>query len=203
MKVLICGSPDSLQEIKESIPPENRDIVFAAQWDDVPDKDHYDAFFILDRGGLDLKKVIKGKPVFINEATTTLKEIDAPGNVIRINGWPGFLKRDIWEAAGDISAKAQEAAAVLGKKLIAVKDVPGLVAATVVSMIVNEAFQALNEGLSTQEDIDLAMKAGTNYPYGPFEWAERIGLKNIYELLQKLSVDDARYTPLFQTAKVS
>jgi 3-hydroxybutyryl-CoA dehydrogenase len=38
------------------------------------------------------------------------------------------------------------------------------------------------------------MKLGTNYPYGPFEWSEKIGLFNIVSLLQKLSKKDKRYT---------
>jgi 3-hydroxybutyryl-CoA dehydrogenase len=38
------------------------------------------------------------------------------------------------------------------------------------------------------------MKLGTNYPYGPFEWSEKIGLKNIYNLLQRLSKTETRYT---------
>ncbi len=47
--------------------------------------------------------------------------------------------------------------------------------------------------ITTKTEIDLAMKLGTNYPYGPFEWAEKIGLKNIYLLLKKLSENDNRY----------
>jgi 3-hydroxybutyryl-CoA dehydrogenase len=39
------------------------------------------------------------------------------------------------------------------------------------------------------------MKLGTNYPFGPFEWAKEIGLNNIYFLLQKLSLTDKCYQP--------
>ena len=73
------------------------------------------------------------------------------------------------------------------------KDEPGLVSARVISMIINEAFFALGENVSSIEEIDLAMKLGTNYPYGPFEWSEKIGLQNIYHLLHKLSQTDKRY----------
>lgn len=75
----------------------------------------------------------------------------------------------------------------LGWPVIFVSDEPGLVAARVISMIINEAYFALGEKVSTQQNIDLAMKLGTNYPYGPFEWAEKIGIKNIYRLLEKLT----------------
>ena len=37
------------------------------------------------------------------------------------------------------------------------------------------------------------MKLGTNYPYGPFEWAQKIGLSNIYKLLKALNKDSKRY----------
>jgi 3-hydroxybutyryl-CoA dehydrogenase len=45
------------------------------------------------------------------------------------------------------------------------------------------------------EEIDTAMKLGTNYPYGPFEWGQRIGLTRIVSLLNVLSMTNARYKP--------
>ena len=39
------------------------------------------------------------------------------------------------------------------------------------------------------EDIDQGMKLGTNYPHGPFEWCEKIGIRNVYELLEALYED--------------
>ncbi len=55
-----------------------------------------------------------------------------------------------------------------------------------ISMIINEAYFSLEEKLATKEDIDLAMKNGVNYPLGPVEWGEKIGLSNIIELLREL-----------------
>jgi 3-hydroxybutyryl-CoA dehydrogenase len=62
-------------------------------------------------------------------------------------------------------------------------------------MIINEAYFALDDAVSSKAEIDIAMKLGTNYPWGPFEWAEKIGLNNIYLLLQKLSLTNKRYQP--------
>jgi 3-hydroxybutyryl-CoA dehydrogenase len=76
-----------------------------------------------------------------------------------------------------------------------VPDIPGFVTARVISAIINEAYFALEEKVSSREEIDIAMKTGTNYPYGPFEWADKIGLKNVYALLDVLSRDEAGYTP--------
>lgn len=64
-----------------------------------------------------------------------------------------------------------------------------------IAMIINEAYFALGEKLATAEDIDLAMKNGVNYPLGPIEWGEKIGLHNIAQLLEELSTitRDERY----------
>jgi hypothetical protein len=56
-----------------------------------------------------------------------------------------------------------------------------------IAMIINEAYFALGEKLASAENIDLAMKNGVNYPLGPIEWGEKIGLHNIAQLLEELS----------------
>ena len=57
--------------------------------------------------------------------------------------------------------------------------------------------------LASKEDIDTGMKLGTNYPKGPFEWADEIGLKNIYQTLEAMYEDtkEGRYKicPLLKT----
>ena len=65
----------------------------------------------------------------------------------------------------------------------------------VISMIVNEAYFALGDKLATSESIDLAMKNGVNYPLGPVEWGQKIGLKYIIDLLTEYSeiTEDPRY----------
>ena len=59
----------------------------------------------------------------------------------------------------------------------------------------NEAYITAEEGTASREDIDLAMKLGTNYPFGPFEWAKRIGIANVLKLMDALyaSTNDERY----------
>ena len=117
---------------------------------------------------------------------------------IRINGWNTFLKRTVVEAACPDMLMRKEADNFfegLGRKIEWVADIPGFITPRVVASIINEAFFALQEDVSTREDIDTAMKLGTNYPFGPFEWAERIGLRNIYSLLEALSRHQGRYLP--------
>ena len=61
-------------------------------------------------------------------------------------------------------------------------------------MIINEAWFSLAENISTREEIDTAMKLGTNYPYGPFEWGDKIGLDRVSALLNELHKTDTRYS---------
>jgi len=135
------------------------------------------------------------KPVLINSVSNTLKEINGAKNILRMNGWNGFLSRPRWEVAGTIDQSLKDFFSGIKKAVTVVPDEPGMIAPRVISMIINEAYFALDEKLSTKEEIDTAMKGGVNYPYGPFEWCDKIGIKNIYTLLQKLSTADKRYLP--------
>ena len=153
-----------------------------------------DAFFLLKQNG-NFNYTETGKPVFINSVTVTLNELNAPDNVLRINGWNTFLQRPLWEIAGVINDNCKTIVEELNKKIVVVKDEAGLVSAKIIAMIINEAYFALGDNVSTTTEIDIAMKLGTNYPYGPFEWAEKIGIDNVVTLLQKLSLSDNRYQP--------
>ena len=140
-------------------------------------------------------------PVFVHSIVHTLSEL--PSNFIRINAWPGFLKRPITEVA----ASTENATIVknvfdcLRWKYQCTPDVTGLIAARIVAMVINEAYFTLGDEVSSKEDIDTAMRLGTNYPYGPFEWAEKIGKHNILNLLNHLAAGDKRFTPAPELVK--
>ena len=133
-------------------------------------------------------------PVFVNAVILTLAEL--PENYIRINTWNGFLKRGLMEvAASEINKPiVQTVMDLLGWKYVLVPDIPGMIAARSISMIINEAYYTLGDEVSTKEAINIAMKLGTNYPFGPFEWSEKIGLGHIYLLLKKMNKLESRYT---------
>ncbi len=78
-----------------------------------------------------------------------------------------------------------------------VPDRTGLIFPRIVSMIINEAAQVYSEQVASKEDIDTAMKLGTNYPFGPLEWADRIGVGLVYNILASLQRDfgEDRYRP--------
>lgn len=63
--------------------------------------------------------------------------------------------------------------------------------------MVNEAAGVLSEGTAAAKDIDLAMKLGTNYPMGPMEWGDSIGLDLVLEVMKGLYNEwgEDRYRP--------
>ena len=138
------------------------------------------------------------KPLLIHSPIDTLAALNASATVGRFCAWNSFLERSVWEVAVVQSAENLWLTTVMEHlrwNYQLVKDEPGLIAPRVISMIINEACFALEQGVSSKADIDTAMKLGTNYPYGPFEWAAIIGIQNIYKLLTKLSETDLRYVP--------
>ena len=141
-------------------------------------------------------KNLQVQHIIINSVITPLKDIRQ--DFIRINGWNTFLKRPVFEAAAidaTLKPKAEELFLCLGRKTEWVPDITGFIAPRVVALIINEAFFALEEKVSTEEEIDTAMKLGTNYPYGPFEWGKKIGFQPIYLLLAALVKEETRYNP--------
>ena len=188
MKIAVLANDEQWKELMDAIV--TTDIV---RIDSLQD-DTADAYILLDSTDTDAVLKLK-KPVLLNSVIYTLMELKTSSNVLRINGWNGFLQRKIWEVAGTIADEVKTIFTALEKQYIAVADEAGLVAVRSISMIINEAYFALGEEISTKEEIDIAMKLGTNYPLGPFEWANKIGLKNIYALLCTLSKTDKRYLP--------
>ncbi len=160
-----------------------------------------DAFFSLKDSNILPEFSSLNKPVFINSVIQKLSDLATPANVYRINGWATFLNRSVWEIAGDTDESTASIFNSLNIKITKVADEPGFITARIIAMIINEAFFAVEDNVSSKAEIDIAMKLGTNYPYGPFEWAEKIGVNNILSLLEKLSAADTRYLPAAQLIK--
>ena len=155
---------------------------------------YIDMLFEFQTNRIEMLKTLPA-PVLINDVSFSLKEIGAP--FTRFNGWATFLDKPIIEAScmADLKESATSIFKVLNKKVEWVPDTAGFITPRIISMIINEAYYALGDGVSSKADIDIAMKLGTGYPYGPFEWSQLIGLKNINELLLQLMKLDNKYSP--------
>lgn len=76
-------------------------------------------------------------------------------------------------------------------------DVPGMIVARTVAMLIDLTADAVARGAASAEDIDTAMRLGVNYPVGPAEWHDRLGRDWAYDLLHNLDerVPGGRYAP--------
>lgn len=87
----------------------------------------------------------------------------------------------------------------MGKETVVVNESPGFVTSRISALVGNEAFYMLMEGVASAEEIDRAVRLGLNYPMGPLELADLVGLdvrlRNLEYLHQTLG-DKFRPCPL-------
>ncbi|MGW6061130.1 3-hydroxyacyl-CoA dehydrogenase [Streptomyces sp. NPDC055189] len=85
----------------------------------------------------------------------------------------------------------------LGKQVSVIADVPGMIVARTVAMLVDFARDAVARGVAGQEDIDTAMRLGVNYPRGPIAWGEELGAHWAIDTLDRLHLEypTGRYAP--------
>ena len=90
----------------------------------------------------------------------------------------------------------------LGKTVSVLDDVPGMLVMRTVCMLANEAADAVNQGVCDAASVDTAMRKGVNYPQGPLEWADQIGLARVVGFLSNLYAgygeDRYRVSPLLR-----
>lgn len=135
-------------------------------------------------------------PVFTSSLCTSVWEqsklTQYPERLIGIGLYNTFSENKFVEIAPSrltdpiIFEKAVDFLKQTGLEYSIVPDRVGLVFPRIISMIINEAAQVYSEKIATKEDIDTAMKLGTNYPYGPLEWADKIGIGLVNEILSSL-----------------
>ena len=85
----------------------------------------------------------------------------------------------------------------MGKTGVTSRDYPGFIVNRILIPMLNEAAYALMEGLGTAEDIDTAMKLGTNQPMGPLQLADFIGLDTVLFIAEVMhrGLGDPKYRP--------
>ncbi|SHG00616.1 3-hydroxyacyl-CoA dehydrogenase [Ornithinibacillus halophilus] len=95
----------------------------------------------------------------------------------------------------------EEVAKTMGKETVQVNEFPGFVTSRISALVGNEAFHMLQEGVASAEDIDKAIKLGLNYPMGPLELGDLVGLDarlNNLRYLHETLGDKFRPAPLLE-----
>ncbi|HKP58003.1 MAG TPA: 3-hydroxybutyryl-CoA dehydrogenase [Polyangiales bacterium] len=98
------------------------------------------------------------------------------------------------DAAYDTTRQLAES---LGKATVLAKEAPGFIVNRILIPMLNEAIFVLEHGLASIDDIDAAMKLGTNQPMGPLQLADLIGLDTVLAICECLhgELGDDKYRP--------
>jgi 3-hydroxybutyryl-CoA dehydrogenase len=96
--------------------------------------------------------------------------------------------RRIALAASDDAAISSAAGffAVLGIQASRLADLPGLLVMRSMAMLVNEAADAVHQGVASADSVDAAMCKGMNYPLGPLAWGRQIGFAAVLTVMRNL-----------------
>ncbi|MEA1996210.1 MAG: 3-hydroxyacyl-CoA dehydrogenase NAD-binding domain-containing protein [Gemmatimonadota bacterium] len=94
-------------------------------------------------------------------------------------------------------AIAMDFARRIGKTSVEVFEYPGYITTRVVMTMINEAIFVLMEGISSAEEIDIAIKLGYNLPMGPLAMADNLGLDDVLWRMDNLfnELQDFKYRP--------
>lgn len=193
MKVHVLGSEKEVLELTESCPQVI--WVHTSDLNEAIADGECEMIVMLNEDAIHSDFDSTTKTVLINAVNHKLSSTKHGEHVVRFNGWSGFLSRKTWELSGQNNAVLESFASLCGISNKWLPDEPGFVAPRVISMIINEAYFALEQSVSDVKDIDVALKLGTNYPMGPFEWAEKIGLAKVKMLLDTLTLESPIYKP--------
>lgn len=205
MKIFVVGDNDRFELLKDKLSddhdidyhevldsePDNTDLIIDLNLDENPENlSTYAQYENLAVFGCSVKRQLA------EMAAMSGREIEC--SLFGINAIPGFLQRELTEVSilrNDDENKLNSVAQELNWKTELIGDRVGMVTPRIVLMIINEAFYTVQEGTADEQAIDQGMKLGTNYPFGPFEWTDKIGIKNVYEILAALYEDtrDERY----------
>ncbi|MCX2740504.1 3-hydroxyacyl-CoA dehydrogenase family protein [Pontibacter anaerobius] len=217
MHIVVLSGPEMATEFKQKFQEERDGISYTFLQSHSPADEQLKPSdvvfdFLLHEQPERLSLYAPGQVVFCNAPTLQLaalaKEsgLEHPCALIGFNGLPTLFNRPVLEVSlldKSCEEKLQEVCQALGTEYLLVEDRVGMVTPRIICMIINEACYTLQEKTAGISDLDLGMKLGTNYPKGPFEWANQIGVQHVYRVLQAVYEDtrDERYKicPLLKT----
>lgn len=142
-----------------------------------------------------------------NTSTLSITEIAAvtrrPDKFIGLNFTHPVVKRQLVQIIRGFKTSdytyevAKAAVEKIGKKSIQVFESPGYVTIRLMMPLLNEAMNLVVEGVASAEDIDTAMRLGFDFPYGPLEMADRMGLDAVFRVTDALyrEYGDPKYRP--------
>lgn len=201
MNILVLAPQEIVPEFTSTF-PESEQWYFAESYSDLASRlDDADIVFdfVADESPENLGVYLDRNTlvVFLNIPKTSLAELQyftgtSDCTFFGFNGLPTMLGRDKLEVSilkEEHKSLLEETCRKLNVDFYLVQDRVGMVTPRVICMIINEAYYTVQEGTASRQDIDTAMKLGTNYPMGPFEWCDKMGLENVYELLEALYND--------------
>jgi len=142
-----------------------------------------------------------------NTSTLSITEIAAatnrPDRFIGLNFTHPVVKRHLvqivrgFKTSDETYEIAKHFVEKIGRKSIQVYESPGYVTVRLMMPLLNEAMNLVVEGVATAEDVDTAMKMGFDFPYGPLEMADRMGLDAVLRVTDTLyrEYGDVKYRP--------
>ena len=208
MNVLLVGEKERVDILWERLQNIAEIVVDKSDGDEDEDFEEYDVIFDLnfdDEGEhFDRYAAMRDKIVIVSAVKQSLAEAvyNLDGKLrcklFGMNAIGAFLNDPILEISAYRKFEIDDFKILMGKLSLdfrMVEDRVGLIKMRIIAMLINEACYTFQEGTATIEDIDLSMKLGTNYPFGPFEWCDKIGITAVFECLFALYEDtkDERY----------
>jgi 3-hydroxybutyryl-CoA dehydrogenase len=199
MQIFIVGDATNLEEARQKFGSGHR-VEFAQDSLSIAKEDVLFDFTIHDHAERIAIYLQSAGSIFLNCSFVSLRSLGVDRNLFGFCGLPTLFNRSLLEvscARPEDQEVMRQILASLGTAYGVVADRAGMAAPRIIARIINEAYAALEDGTATRKDIDLAMKLGTNYPFGPFEWCERLGQGNVVRLLLAAyhETGEERYRP--------
>ena len=150
-------------------------------------------FDILEQPGGDSCLEVAGVRVALTDGRTAAERSAEDGEA-----WVVFDLSLDYASGGHIALAASEGAMAevsivaglfqtLGKKVSLVRDLPGLLVARTLTMLMNEAADTVGRGVAPAREVDLAMRQGLNFPGGPLSWADKVGADYAVQVIDHLA----------------
>ncbi len=206
-KIFLMGSDSINDELKSLLNGKaeianelNSSVEIAIISNNISKEDKVNDFELLDERCPAIPVLTSSLCIPVSEQASISK---CPERLIGIGLYDTFSKSKLLEIApskitdAKLLKNAEDFLKNSGLDFIKVPDRSGLVFPRILAMIINEAAQVYSENVASKEDIDTAMKLGTNYPYGPLTWADNIGIDLVYNILLSLhkNFGEDRYRP--------